>query len=156
MMAKARLVFCMLVAMILNAQRLVPIGGRSKDPIRAVIDSPDVRKMISEEERRRDEADRFWRESHTAEEKRQHAENLIFHPDEMLPGHKEFLEALAKASSISVPGKTRAQVMEISKARCLPDGLSTVTWARMVIAGKTSSSGTEVWVCINPYAFDAP
>jgi hypothetical protein len=155
-MARARLVLCLLIATILDAQRSMPIGGRSKSPIRGVIDSPDVRKLISEEERRRDEADRFWRESHTAEEKRQHAENLISHPDQMLPGHKEFLEAMARATSISVPGKTRAQVLEISKARCLPDGFSTVTFARLVIVGKKPPGGTEVWVCTNPYAFDAP
>jgi hypothetical protein len=97
-MARARLVLCLLIATILDAQRSVPIGGRSKSPIRGVIDSPDVRKLISEEERRRDEADRFWRESHTAEEKRQHAENLISHPDQMLLGHKEFLEAMASTT----------------------------------------------------------
>src|ERR1700691_2070787 len=135
-MAKGRFVFSLLVATILNAQQSVPIGGRSKTPIGAVVDSPDVRKLISEEERRRDEADRFYRENHTAEEKRQHAENLLHHPDQVLPGHKEFLEAMAKAPSISVPGKTRAQVLEISKARCLPDGVSTVTFTRMLIVGK--------------------
>jgi hypothetical protein len=155
-MAKGRLIFWLLVATILNAQQSVPIGGRSRNPISAVRDSPDVRKLISEEERRQDEANRFYRESHTAEEKRQHGWNLLLHPDQMLPGHKEFLEAIAKVPSISVPGKTRAQVLEISKARCQPDGVSTVTFTRMLIVGKNPPGGTEVWVCTNPYAFEAP
>jgi hypothetical protein len=35
---------------------------------------------VTEEERRRDEADRFYRESHSAEERLQRAEELILHP----------------------------------------------------------------------------
>ena len=86
----------------------------------------------------------------------QNTKELIYHPDQMLPGHKEFLAAMAKAPAITAPGRTRAGVLEISKARCLPDGVSTVTFVRFVIAGKKPPGGTEVWVCTYPYAFDAP
>jgi len=81
---------------------------------------------------------------------------LLAHPDQMLPGHRDFLDAMAKAPSLTIPGKTRARVLEESKARCLPDGVSTVTFTRFVINGKRPPGGTEVWLCTNPYAFDAP
>lgn len=155
-MAQARFVFCLSLATILCAQESVPIGGRSKQPISAVIDGSDVRKLISEEEKRQDEADRFWRASHTREETIQHVEDLLFHADRVLPGHSAFLEAMSKAPSISVPGKTRAQVLEISKARCLPDASATVTFVRMMIVGKKPPGGAEVWVCTNPYAYALP
>jgi hypothetical protein len=155
-MVRAFSLLCVLFAPILQAQRLVPIGGRSRGPIRTVVDNPEIRKRISEEEKRRDEADRFLREKHSPEELNQHFSDLIHHPDQMLPGHKDFLDAMAKAPSITVPGKTRAQVLEESKARCLPDGVSTITFVRFLINGKKPSGGTEVWLCTYPYAFDAP
>lgn len=155
-MARAISAWCFLFAAILLAQRSVPIGGISRRPISTVLDSPEIRKLISEEEKRRDQADRFLRESHSSEERLQHTRDLIEHPDQMLPGHKDFLDAMAKAPSITIPRKTRARVLEISKARCLPDAVSTVTFVRLVISGKKPSGETEVWVCTYPYAFNAP
>ena len=99
-----------------------------------------------------DEADRFYREKHTAVEKLQYMDNLIKQPDRVLPGHKEFIEAMAKARTIAVARKARGKVLQISKARCLRDGVSTVTFVRMVILGKKPLGGTEVWVCENPSA----
>jgi hypothetical protein len=156
MMVRAFSLLCVLFAAILQAQRLVPIGGRSRGPIGTVVDSPEIRKLINEEEKRRDEADRFYRESHSSEERLQHTSDLIHHPDQMLPGHKDFLDAIANAPSITIPGKTRARVLEESKARCRPDGVSTITFVRFVINGKKPPGGTEVWLCTYPYAFDAP
>jgi hypothetical protein len=155
-MARASFICCVSLAAILYAQRPVPIGGRSKRPTNAVIDSPEVQRLVSEEEKRRDEADRFYRENHSAEERLQRTEELILHPDRMLPGHKEFLAAMSKAPAMTAPGKTRARVLEISKARCLEDGVSTVTFVKFEIAGKEPPGGTKVWVCTYPYAFDAP
>jgi hypothetical protein len=155
-MARTLLLVCVLFATTVQAQRLVPIGGRSRGPISTIVDSPEIRKLISEEEKRRGEADRFYRESHSPEETLRHTRDLLGHPDQMLPGHKDFLDAMAKAPSITIPGKTRARVLEESKARCFPDGVSTTTFVRFVINGKKPPGGTEVWLCTNPYAFDAP
>jgi hypothetical protein len=148
---------CELFAASLQAQRLVPIGGRSRGPIRTVVDSPEIRQLISQEEKRQDEADRFlYRENVSREEKLRRFRDLLAHPDQMLPGHRDFLYAMAKAPSLTIPGKTRARVLEESKARCLPDGVSTITFVRFIINGKKPPGGTEVWLCTYPYAFDAP
>jgi hypothetical protein len=155
-MARASFIWCVLLAAILYAQRPVPIGGRSQRPTNAVIDTPEIRKLVSEEESRQDQADRFYRENHSAEERLQRTEGLILHPNEMLPGHKEFIAAMSRAPSVTVPGKTRARVLEISKARCLEDGVSTVTFVKFEIAGKAPPGGTKVWVCTYPCAFEAP
>jgi hypothetical protein len=145
-----------LFATILQAQRSVPIGGRSRGPVSAAVDSPEIRKLVGEEEKRRDEADRFFRESHSREESLRHTRDLLEHPDQMLPGHKDFVDAMAKSPSITVPGRTKAKVLEISKARCRPDAVSTVTFVRFVISDKKSPDGMQVWTCTDPYAFDAP
>lgn len=155
-MARTLLLLCVLFVTTVHAQRLVPVGGRSRGSISTVVDSPEIRKLISEEEKRRDEADRFSRESHSPEETIRHTRDLLEHPDQILPGHKDFLDAMAKAPSITIPGKTRARVLAISKARCRPDAVSTVTFVRFAISDKKPLGGTEVWVCTDPYAFDAP
>jgi len=140
-----------------NQGAKIPIYGIGiSPPTSVVVDSPDVRKLISEEETRQDQEDHFYRERHTKEEKLQHADDLIKHADQVLPGHKDFVEAMAKVPAITVPGKARGKVLQISKARCLPDGTSTVTFIRVVVIGKKPPGQSEVWVCENPSAFGAP
>jgi hypothetical protein len=68
-MAKASFTWCLVFAVIIQAQESVPIGGRSKRAVTVVIDSAEIRKLIGEEEKRRDEADRFFRENHSGDEK---------------------------------------------------------------------------------------
>jgi hypothetical protein len=148
-MARVSIISCVLLVAILQAQESVPIGGRSRRPTSAVIDSSEIRKLITEEENRRRE-DPFFPKSG------KHMEYLISHPDQALPSHKDFIRAMAKASAITVPGTTHAGVLEISSARCLADGISTVTFVRFVLTGKKPPGGTEVWVCTYPYAFETP
>ncbi len=139
-----------------NGEKIPIYGIGISPPLRVVLDDPEVRKLITEEENRRDEADRFFTESHTNAEKLQHAYDLIHHPDQVLPGHREFVETMAKAPAITLPKKARGRVLQISRARCGLDGWSTVTFVRMVVIGKKLPSGMEVWVCENPMAFGAP
>lgn len=162
---RASFIPCLMFAVILEGQQpiywnhgeKIPIYGIGiSAPTSVVVDSPEVRKLISEEEKRQDEVDRFYREKHTEDEKRQHANDLEKHPERMLPGHEEFVEAMAKAPAMTVARKARGKVLQISKARCLPDGYSTVTFIRMEVSGKKPLGGTEVWVCENPMAFGAP
>jgi hypothetical protein len=164
-MARSALVWSVLLAGILPGQQPVywnngakiPIDGEGiSPPLRVVVDSPEIRKLISEEEKRRDEADRYLREPSSESEKLRRFNDLIEHPDQMLPGHSEFLEVMAKAPAITVPRKTRGKVLQISRARCRPDGTTTVTFIRMVIKGKKPPAGSEVWVCENPSRFGAP
>lgn len=155
-MPRAHTIWPFLLALLLHAQKSVPIGGIHRQPTYAVIDSPEIRKLMTEEEQRQAEADKFWREKHSKEEQIRHVEQLALHPDLMLPGHKEFLGATGKAPHMIVPGKTRARVLEISKARCEPDAFSTIRFVRVMHLGKKPFAGTEVWACIYPYAFEAP
>lgn len=69
------------------------------------VDSPEVRTLITGEEKRQGEADRFFLQNHARDEERQRIEDLIRHPGQMLPGHKEFVEAMAKAPAIALPQK---------------------------------------------------
>jgi hypothetical protein len=140
-----------------NQGAKIPISGVGiSAPTRVVVDNPEVRKLISEEETRQAEWDRFYRENHTNAEKILHTDDLSKHPDRMLPGHKAFVEAMDNLQAITIAKKTRGKVLQISKARCRPDGLSTVTFIRMVVIGKKPLGGTEVWVCENPTAWGAP
>jgi len=141
----------------LSAQWSLSIS-RTSEPTKVVIDSPEIRRLVSDQEGRQAEVDRFWREGHTSEEKNQRIRDMAKQPDYFPPGRKEFLEAMASAPSLTVPGKTRAKVVEISKARCLSDAFSTITFIRVLISGKKPPGGTEVWLCRNPYAlpFERP
>src|SRR5579884_1287388 len=134
----------------------VPIGGRLKTPMKVIIDGPEVRKLIREEEARQDNIDQRFRGIHSRDELRQLEKEWSLHPDRQSPGHKEFVKAMEQAPCIKVPGKTRARVLEFSKARCLPDDFSTITFVRMVILGRQPPAGTEGWVCTYPYAMYAP
>ncbi len=162
---RAVMMWAVLLATILRGQQptywnngaKIPIYGIGiSSPLRVVIDSPEIRKLVGEEEKRRGEFESWLRESSTKEEKLSRYQDLIEHPDQVLPGHREFLDAMAKAPAITVPRKTRGKVLQISKARCQPDGTSTVTFIRMVVLGKKPAAGSEVWVCENAYAFGAP
>jgi hypothetical protein len=141
----------------LSAQWSLSIS-RTSEPTKVVIDSPEIRRLVSDQEARQAEVDRFWREDHTSEEKNQRIRDMARHPDNFPAGRMEFLEAMANAPGLTVPGKTRAKVVEISKARCLPDAFSTISFIRVLVSGKKAPGGTEVWLCRNPYAlpFEKP
>jgi len=66
--------------------------------------------LISSEEKEQAEDDRFWRESHTTEEKHQRIAGMANKPDQFPPGRKEFLEAMAHAPAITAAGKARAKL----------------------------------------------
>jgi hypothetical protein len=156
-LTNALLLLCTVGGATLNAQWSLSISP-SSEQTRVVVDSAEIRRLIRDQEKGQAEVDRFWRESHTAEEGRQHIKDMAKHPDQFPPGRNEFLEAMANAPAMTVPGKTPAKVVEISKARCLPDPFSTVTYIRVLIRGKKPPGGTEVWVCRNPYSlpFERP
>ena len=80
-MARAYFISFLVVAAVLRAQQPVYWNNGAKIPIYGIglsaatnvaVDAPEVRKLISEEEKRQDEAERFYREKHTADEKLRH------------------------------------------------------------------------------------
>jgi hypothetical protein len=79
---------------------------------------------------------------------------MIEHPDDVPPSRKKFLDTIANAPTLTVQRKTHAKVLEVSKARCFPDGVSTTTFVRVSLDGKKPLGGTEVWVCASATAFD--
>lgn len=126
---------------------------RTEYRLRLVSDSPEVRRLIADEEKRQIETEVFWGE-HSREEQLRHVRYLMEHPQDISPERRQFLDAMAAAPALSVQRKTRAKVLAVSKARCLRDGLSTTTFVRMLLAGKSPPGGAEVWVCLNGTAFD--
>ena len=136
----------------LKAQRPLRIN-LGPDLTKAVVDSPQVRRLVGDEEKRQAEVDLFWRQSHTDDEGREHVGYMANHPDEFPSGHAEFLKAIASAPAVAIPGKSHGKVLEISKARCFSDAFSTPTFLRVVVLGKKQPGGTEVWICAPPRSF---
>jgi len=52
----------------MNGAKIPIYGIGISPPLSVVIDSPEIRKLIVEEEKRQDDADRFFRENHTKDE----------------------------------------------------------------------------------------
>ncbi len=145
---------CAAGAVLLNAESPMTMTfPGSKQPITVVIDSPEIRRLIGDQEKAQAEEDRFWREPHTREAGTQRISDMINHPYDFPSGREEFLDAMAKAPALTVERKTHAKVLEVSKARCLP-GVTTTTFVRVSLDGKKPPSGTEVWVCLSATAFD--
>ena len=132
--------------------------SRSREPTKVVIDSPEIRRMVKDEERKQAEIDAFYRTPHSEEEVRKRHFEMGAHPERFPPGHKEFLDSMANAPSMVVPGKTRAKLIEKSKARCMLQGFFTITFIRVVLSGKPPLGGTEVWLCRETSAlpFESP
>jgi hypothetical protein len=94
-MVRSSFISCLVFAAILEGQRPIYWNQGAKIPIYGIgisaptsvaVDSPEVRKLIGEEEARRDEEDRLFREMRTKDERLQHIDDLIHDPDRMLPG----------------------------------------------------------------------
>ena len=133
---RLRFMHCAALATVLSAQQPpywnkgaeVPIHGVGPQaPDKVVCDSPEVRRLIAEEEKRQAEAESWFRNK-TIDERRAHIHELLLHPGQMLPGHREFLDAMSKAPAVPVPGKARGKVVQVSTARCWPDAFSGPTW----------------------------
>ena len=122
--------------------------SQTYEPVTVVLDSPEVRRLIAEQEMGQAEIDRFWREKHTNEEARHRIEDMSKHPDEYPRGRADFFRDMQKSVAITLPGNTHAEVMEVSTARCGRLPFETITYVRLKVT-KGSSKGLQIWACRN-------
>ncbi len=155
MAANMRGLFCWLAAVALISStgcalilpgRFWRLNGDSKAPVTLITDSPEVRRMLAEEDAREEEVDHFRREPHTKEEGFQRLEDMRQHPDQYPPGRTEFLKAMGQMPGISVAGRSYCDLIERSKSTC---GRSPIETATFVLVRVTTgrSKGKSGWIC---------
>jgi hypothetical protein len=122
------------------------LNGHSKAPVTLITDSPEVRRMLAEEDAREEEVSRFWREPHTREEGIAHIRDMASHPDQYPPGRTEFLKAMSQMSGISVAGTSYCDLVERSKSKCGRLPIETAVYM-LVRVTTGSSKGKQGWIC---------
>lgn len=122
------------------------LGGYSNTQIALISDSPDVRRLLAEEDTREEPVIQFWREPHTQEEGKRRVEDMIQHPDQYPLGGPDFLHAMSQMPTVSVPDKSYCDVVERSKSKCGRLPIETATYVLVqVTSGK--SKGQRGWIC---------
>ena len=122
-------------------------NGTAK-PVDIILDSPDVRQLISAYAAKAAEIDHdLSREPHT----------LQYERDHIMPARTEFLTAMGRAPHITVKENTRCRMLEISKAQCSRIAEATITYVKVVITNGAYKD-QQAWVCRNPYSlpFESP
>ncbi len=135
---------------------IVLLAGCKSDPVwttsslvsevRLISDSPDVRLLISEQEKS-DAAELHWlRESRTHEERVRGVEDRRRHPERYAPTLRSFIDAMAAMPGFAVRGGDSCRLVERSQARCTPDRLDTFSYVKVrIIQGY--NRGQEGWAC---------
>lgn len=102
--------------------------NRVDEPTRVVIDSAEITSLIAAEEKRMGDM------KHNRED----------HPQ---TGDR-FRHEMENAPSITIPGRTRAEVIRVSGARCGELPFETISFVKVrIIDKKESHAGTEGWIC---------
>jgi hypothetical protein len=150
-----RALFCWLVATELISSagcafilpgRFWRLNGDSKVPVTLITDSPEVRRLLDEEDAREEEVSRFFREPHSREDGNAHVKDMALQPDQYPPGRSEFLKAMSQMPGISVTGRSYCELIERTKSKC---GASPIETAVFVLVRVTTgpSRGKRGWIC---------
>jgi len=114
--------------------------------VRLISDSPDVRLLISRQEKS-DAAELHWlRESRTHDERVHGVEDRRRHPERYAPTLRSFIDAMAAKPGVAVRGGNACRLLERSQARCTPDPLDTFAYVKVRIT-EGHERGQEGWVC---------
>jgi hypothetical protein len=135
---------------------IVLLTGCKSDPVwttsnlvpevRLISDSPDVRLLISEQEKS-DAAELNWlRKSRTHDERAHGVEDRRRHPERYVPTLRAFIEAMAAKPGFVVRGGDACRLVERSHARCTPDPLDTFAYVKVRIS-EGRHRGQEGWAC---------
>ena len=122
------------------------VDRSSRPQVVLTYDSPEVRKLLAEEDAREEEIGCFWREKHTVEEASKRFEDMRVHPELYPPGRLEFFRAIANMPGFPVPIKSYCHVLQRSKSTCGTDPSETVVYALVGITSGTAK-GKQGWVC---------
>lgn len=111
-----------------------------------VSDTPEVRQMIADEDAREEQINRFWREPHSAEERKERIRQMIHNPNEFPSGRQNFLAAMARAPGIVVPTRSYCEVIERSKSKCADSPIATAVYEKVrITTGR--ERGQQGWIC---------
>jgi hypothetical protein len=154
-MSHGRALFCWLAAIALISStgcafilpgRFYRLNGELKAPVMLLTDSPDIRRLLADEDAHEEEVSRFFREPHTKEESFQRLEDMRQHPDQYPPGRTEFLKAMTQMPGISVAGRSYCDLIERSKSKCQPSPAVASLYV-LVQVTTGSSRGKRGWIC---------
>jgi hypothetical protein len=119
---------------------------------RLISDSPDVRLLISEQEKD-DAAELRWlRGSHSRDEQIRGTKDRRLHPERYASTLGPFLDAMAAKPGFSVRGGTMCRLLETSQARCTIDRLDTHVYVKLRV-GAGPKRGQEGWACAGVEVF---
>lgn len=114
--------------------------------VRLIIDSPDARYLISEQEKN-DAAELQWLEKpRKHDEQLRGVENRRQHPEQYAPTLSSFNEAMEAAPGFLVRGGDLCQTIERSRARCSSEPLSTFVYVKVRLTNG-SDRGRQGWAC---------
>ena|SRR5712692_5204378 len=114
--------------------------------VRLISDTPDVRVLISSQEKA-DTAELRWLQgSQPYDERVRGVADRRRNPHKYAPTLTPFIKTMEAMSGIMVPGGTSCRVIERSQARCTPFPLDTFTYVKLRIV-EGPKCGQEGWAC---------
>jgi hypothetical protein len=122
------------------------LNGPGSARITLLSDSPEARRLLTEEDAREAETNRSYRELHTEQERTHHIEDMLQHPDQYPAGRKDFIRSMSQLPGISVPGFSYCDLIERSKSRCGPSPIDTAAYV-LVQVTTGPSKGERGWMC---------
>jgi hypothetical protein len=121
-------------------------SGSSNSQVLLAYDSPEIRRLLADEDAREEEFKQFWRDKHTPKDADQRIRDEHMHPERYPPGRQEFLRAVTNMPGFAVASKSYCRVIERSKAGCGPHSNDGSVYVLVrVTTGR--SRGKTGWVC---------
>ncbi len=128
--------------------------------VHLILDSVEVQRLVSKQSafrlQERSEIDRFTRESIQRAEKLRHDQSdeallqlraLEQHPELYIPEQLAFLDAMAKAPGVIVPGKSHCRIIAHSEAICSRHPQQNPTYVKVRVTDGPSK-GQIGWGCL--------
>jgi len=122
------------------------LNGPASARVALISDSPEVRRLLAEEDSREEAMDRFYREPHAEQEGKQHVLEIMQHPEQYPPGRLDFLKAMSQMPGVTVPGGSYSDLIERSRSTCDPSPVYTTKYV-LVRVTSGPSKGEKGWMC---------
>lgn len=126
----------------LNPNRQLKTQDR---PVHLIALGPTVDNLLSHRRIQDEEAERFWREPHSKEERIKRVQELRTNPERYYPGHSNFLLNMAQQPAESIPASSYLRLLENSNVKC-SNPLYTTTFIKVRITSGPLA-GRIGWVC---------
>jgi hypothetical protein len=131
-------------------------SGSSDAPVLLAYDSPEIRRLLADENAREEEVnDSFWRSKPTREDGIKRIQDMSMHSERYPPGRQEFMNTMKNMPAFSVPAKSYFTVIESSKSRCGCMPVETLSYV-FVRVTTGPSRGKQGWACGGYYQLFFP